>query len=160
VPMRGRDRFSTRARRRGEDGYAVMVLGPDEPLFLIACAAVGRWAFRHRSAFAPLLLTGSAFIMAAVIHHYHAGWWVPVTVATVVVSLALGIPHALLRRSRAGRMVAGVLARVWWVCGIDRAVERAYAALVIAVGGGWMAAAIAQGPTTSRSYSAGFGGWW
>jgi S-DNA-T family DNA segregation ATPase FtsK/SpoIIIE len=149
--MRGRNRYRSarRAWRRGEEGYAVMVLGVDEPLLLITCAAVGRWVFRHRSAFAPLLLTGSAFIMAAVIHHYHAGWWVPVTLATVVVSLALGIPHALLRRYRAGRMVAGMLARVWWAWGIDRAVERAYAALVAAVGGGWMAAAIAQGPTTS-----------
>jgi len=127
----------------------VMVLGVDEPLLLIACAAVGRWAFRHRSAFLPFLLTGGAFLMAAVMHHYHAGWWVSVTVATVVVSLALGIPHALLRRYRAGRMVVGVLVRVWWVWGIDRAVERAYAALVVALGGGWMAAAIAQGPTTS-----------
>jgi S-DNA-T family DNA segregation ATPase FtsK/SpoIIIE len=126
-----------------------MVLGVDEPLFVVACAAVGRWVFRHRSAFAPLLLTGSAFIMAAVIHHYHAGWWLPVTLATVVVSLVLGIPHALLRRYRAGRMVAELLARVWWVWGIDRAVERAYAALVIALSGGWMAAAIAQGPMTS-----------
>jgi DNA segregation ATPase FtsK/SpoIIIE, S-DNA-T family len=153
--MRGHNRYRVSARRgrrawrRGEDEYAVMVLGVDEPPWWIVCAAVGRWAFRHRSAFLPFLLTSSAFLTAAVIHHYHPEWWVPVALGTVVVSLALGIPHAVLRRYRAGRILATVLARVWWVCGIDRAVERAYAALVAALGGGWMAVAIAQGPTTS-----------
>ena len=150
VPMRGRDRFSARRTRRwGEDGYALMVLAPDEPVLLLACAAVGRWVFRHRSAFAPLFLCGGVFITAAVIHHYHAGWWVPVMLATVVISLALGIPHTLLRRYRAGQLVARVLAHLWRACGIDRAVERAYAALVIAIGGGWMAAAIAARPTSA-----------
>lgn len=153
--MAGRDRYrssSRRARRacrRGEDGYAVMVLGSDEPLFLLACAAVGRWAFRHRSAFAPFLLTSGAFLTAAWIHAHHAGWWVPVMVGTAVCAVALGIPHAWLRRSGAGHIVADLLVRLWWICGIDRAIERAYAALVIAVGGGWMAAAIAHGPTRS-----------
>ncbi|MCA1706850.1 MAG: cell division protein FtsK, partial [Actinobacteria bacterium] len=124
-------------------------MGPDEPVLLLAGAAVGRWVFRHRSAFVPLLLASGVVITAAVIHRYHAGWWVPVAIATVVVTVALGIPHTLLRRYRLGHLVASVLTRLWWACGIDRAVERAYAAVVIALGGGWMAVAIAQGPTTS-----------
>ncbi|MCA1600100.1 MAG: cell division protein FtsK, partial [Acidobacteria bacterium] len=63
--------------------------------------------------------------------------------------MALGIPHSWLRRYGAGHLVAGLLSGLWRVCGIDRAIERAYAAVVFAVTGGWMAAAIAHGPTAS-----------
>ncbi|MGH3907806.1 MAG: FtsK/SpoIIIE domain-containing protein [Pseudonocardiaceae bacterium] len=127
-----------------------MVLGPDEPLVLFACTALGRWVFRHRSAFVPFFLTGAAFVTAALMHRHHGGWWAPVTMLTTACTVALGIPHPWLRRYRAGRVVAGLLSRLWKVCGIDRAIERAYAAMVIAMAGGWMAAAIAHGPTTSR----------
>jgi len=70
-------------------------------------------------------------------------------VGTMVCTVALSIPHALLRRSGAGHLLAKLLTRLWRVCGIDRAIERAYAAVVIAVGGGWMSGAIAHGPTCS-----------
>ena len=48
----------------------------------------------------------------------------------------------------AGKVRAGALARLWEACGIDRGIERAYAAIVIAVTGGWLAAAIGVGPVT------------
>ncbi|MGH3797710.1 MAG: FtsK/SpoIIIE domain-containing protein [Pseudonocardiaceae bacterium] len=152
--MRGRGRSSARrarrAWRRDEEGYPVMILGPDEPLFLVACAALGRWLFRHRSAFAPFLMMGGVFLVAGLIHRHHPGWWAPLTTLTIVITAALGVPHTIIvRRHPVGRVAAGLLARVWGVCGLDRAIERAYAAILIAVTGGWMAAAIAHGPTMS-----------
>lgn len=146
---RSSDRRARRAWRRGEDSYAVMVLGPDEPLLFLACAAVGRWLFRHRSVFVPFVLAGAAFVVAALAHRHHGGWWEPVTAITAVVTAALGVPHTLLRRYAAGRVVAELLARLWRVCGIDRPIERAYAGVVIAVTGGWLAAAVAHGPTVA-----------
>ncbi|MGH3796794.1 MAG: hypothetical protein ACRDSP_18105, partial [Pseudonocardiaceae bacterium] len=139
--MRDRHRTSARrarrAWRRGEDSYAVMVLGPDEPLWLLACATVGRWVFRHRSALLPFLLTGAGFLTGALLHAHHPGWAGPLAGITTGVTVLLGAPAGLLRRSRAGRVVAGGLARLWWVCGLDRPIERAYAAVVVAAGGGW-----------------------
>ena len=58
------------------------------------------------------------------------------------------MPHRFLWSRPAGKFTAGVLARLWETCGIDRGIERAYAATVIAVTGGWLAAAIAAGPAT------------
>jgi S-DNA-T family DNA segregation ATPase FtsK/SpoIIIE len=124
-----------------------MIFGTDEPFGVIAAAAAGRWLFRHRSALAPFIVTVAAFIMAAITRHaHHARWWIPVTAMTVTGAILLGVPHSLIRRHPAGRITANILARTWAVCGIDRAPERAYAACVIAVAGGWLAAAIAIGP--------------
>ncbi|MGH3802354.1 MAG: FtsK/SpoIIIE domain-containing protein, partial [Pseudonocardiaceae bacterium] len=94
-------------------------------------------------------LTGAAFVTTTLIHAHHAGWWASVVTLTAVCTVALGVPHSWLRRYRTGRVVAGLLSWLWRVCGIDRAIEQAYAAVVIAVAGGWMAAAIAHGPTAS-----------
>ena len=60
--------------------------------------------------------------------------------------MVLGIPHKLLWTRPGGKFTAGVLMRLWEACGIDRGIERAYAATVIAVTGGWLAAAITAGP--------------
>jgi DNA segregation ATPase FtsK/SpoIIIE, S-DNA-T family len=64
------------------------------------------------------------------------------------VTFLLGVPHSLVRRLPAGRRITGLLRRLWETCGIDRAVERAYAATVVAVAGGWLTAAIAVSPVT------------
>jgi len=145
-PYRRQMRRARRAMRKGENPYTVMIVGPEEPLAFIALAAAGAWAFRHRSAFAPFIIALAAFITAAMAHGHHARWWIPVTAATAVTTLLLGFPHALLRRHPAGRRIARILAWLWEKCGIDRAIERAYAGTVIAVTGGWLAAAIAIGP--------------
>lgn len=135
------------ARRKGEQPYPVMLFGPDEPFGVIAAAAAGRWLFRHRSAFAPFIVTMAAFVTAAMTRHaHHARWWIPVTAMTVTGAILLGVPHSLIRRHPVGRITANILARTWAVCGIDRAPERAYAACVVAVAGGWLAAATAIGP--------------
>jgi S-DNA-T family DNA segregation ATPase FtsK/SpoIIIE len=64
-----------------------------------------------------------------------------------VTTVVLGFPLPVLRRHPAGRRIAGALSWLWEKCGIDRATERAYAATVIVTAGGWLAAAIASGPT-------------
>jgi S-DNA-T family DNA segregation ATPase FtsK/SpoIIIE len=145
-PYRRQMRRARRAMRKGENPYSVMIVGPDEPFTFIALAAISTWAFRHRSAFAPFIITLAAFITAAITHTHHARWWIPVSCATVLLTILLGIPHRLLWARPAGQFTAGILVRMWEACGIDRAIERAYAGTVIAVAGGWLSAAIAIGP--------------
>ena len=80
-------RRSMRRYRRGRySDYPVLLLGTGEPLGWLALAAIGRWAYRHRSAFLPLLIAAAAFIVAAVLHRHHAGAWIAVTVVTTVVT--------------------------------------------------------------------------
>jgi DNA segregation ATPase FtsK/SpoIIIE, S-DNA-T family len=146
-PYRRHMRRMRRAmRRNGDNPYGVIIVGPDEPFGLVVLAAIGRWAFRHRSAFYPFWVTLGAFIAAGMAHRHHAQLWTPVAAITAVATVLLGFPHSVLRRHPAGRSIARVLSRAWEICGIDRALERAYAAAVIAAAGGWLAAAIAIGP--------------
>jgi DNA segregation ATPase FtsK/SpoIIIE, S-DNA-T family len=149
-PYRRQMRRARRAmRRRGtHDPFQFVILGPDEPLGLIALAAAGRWAYRHRTAFVPFGITLAAFAIAAYTHPHHARYWLPVMSITVTATVVMGIPHRILWSRPAGKITAGALARVWEACGIDRGIERAYAATVIAVTGGWLAAAIGIGPVT------------
>jgi hypothetical protein len=148
-PYRRQMRRARRAWRNGGQPYPVMMIGPEEPLSVIAAEALARWLFRHRSAFLPFAVAGTAFIVSAFAHHsHHARWWIPITAITATGSLLLGVPHSLLRRHPVGRIAAHILARVWTACGIDRMPERIYAACVVAVTGGWLASAIAIGPTT------------
>ena len=134
--------------RKGDNPFQVVIFGPAEPLGLIVLAAVSRWAWRHRSAFAPFGITLAAFTLAAYTHPHHARYWLLAVGLTVLMTVLLGMPHRLLWSRSAGRFTAGVLARLWEKFGIDRGIERAYAATVIAVTGGWLAAAIAAGPAT------------
>jgi S-DNA-T family DNA segregation ATPase FtsK/SpoIIIE len=147
-PYRRQVRHARRAVRKGDNPFQVIVAGPDEPLGLIALAAVSRWAWRHRTAFAPFEITIAAFVVAAFTHPHHARYWLPVAGITTLVTILLAMPHRFLRTRPAGKITAGALTRLWAACGIDRAIERAYAAAVIAVTGGWLSAAIAAGPVT------------
>jgi hypothetical protein len=132
-------------RRRGSnDPFQLVILGPDEPLGLIALEAASRWAYRHRTAFAPFGITSTAFAIAAYTHPHHARYWLLVAGITVMATVVLGIPHRLLWSRPAGKFTAGALMRLWEACGIDRGIERGYAATVIAVTGGWLAS-IVQG---------------
>jgi S-DNA-T family DNA segregation ATPase FtsK/SpoIIIE len=142
--------YRRRMRRRGGRGrrgaYPVMLWGDNEPVSMLAAIVIGRWAYRHRSAFLPFAVTIGAAIAAAILHPHHRGWWIPAAGVTVAVTFILAIPHRLLWASPAGRITSGVVARTWEACGIGRPIERAYAALVVAVTGGWLAAAIAASP--------------
>jgi len=140
---RRRARRSWRGRR---DAYPIMFLDPGEPAGLIIAAWLGRWAYRHRSAFLPFAIALAAFIAAGAVHRHHAGAWIIALTVSVAATFIAAIPHQHAWTRPAGRIAAGVLARAWEACGIDRPVERVYAASVIAVTGGWLSAAIAFGP--------------
>jgi len=145
-PYRQYRRYARRAWRGRRDGYPVVFFGAGEPLSLIAAAAFARWAYRHRSAFLPFVIMSAAFITADIIHRHHSRYWLAVAAITAAVTVIAGIPHRLLWASPAGRFTATSITRAWEACGIDRPAERAYATAVIAVAGGWLAAAIAIGP--------------
>jgi S-DNA-T family DNA segregation ATPase FtsK/SpoIIIE len=137
-------RHARQARRAGMQ--PMMVINPGDPLPELAIVIISRWAYRHRSAFAPLWVALAAFIAAGAAHGHHARWWIPVAAATALTTIVLALPLSVIRRHSAGRLIASALTRLWEKCGIDRPVERGYAATVTATAGGWLATAIANGP--------------
>jgi S-DNA-T family DNA segregation ATPase FtsK/SpoIIIE len=142
-------RMRRQARQARRAGMApMMILNPGDTYPDLIAVIIARWAWRHRTAFAPPAITIAAFTVAASAHPHHARYWLPAALLTLLVTIALGIPHRFLRGRPTGKITAGVLARIWAACGIDRGIERAYAATVIAVTGGWLSAAIAAGPRT------------
>jgi S-DNA-T family DNA segregation ATPase FtsK/SpoIIIE len=138
-----------RAFRGRHGGYPVLFPIPSDSLSFIAAAAIGRWIYRHRSAFLPFLITAAAFIVAAKLHHDHRAWWGPIAGVTALLVFILGIPHRFLWARPAGKIAASLLTRTWEKIGIDRPAERAYATAVVAAIGGWLAAAVAVGPTAN-----------
>lgn len=145
-PYRRNLRRLRRQMRKAGNPYGVVIVGPEEPFAFIAISAVARWLFRHRSAFAPFWVAVTTFVAADLAHRHHSGWWVPVMLATIAATALLGFPLSRLRRNRASRVIARILARTWAACGIGRTPERAYMAIIIATLGGWLSAAIADGP--------------
>jgi S-DNA-T family DNA segregation ATPase FtsK/SpoIIIE len=137
-------RHARQARRVGMQ--PMMVINTGDPLPELAIMIISRWAYRHRSAFAPLWLALAMFITAGAAHGHHARWWIPVAAATALTTTVLALPLPVMRRHSAGRPVASALTRLWEKCGIDRPAERGYAATVTATAGGWLTAAIARGP--------------
>jgi DNA segregation ATPase FtsK/SpoIIIE, S-DNA-T family len=147
-PYRRQMRQIRRAvRSNSANPYSVIITGPSEPLAVIALIGLARLAFRYRSALYPFWVTLAAFIAAGAAHGHHAGWWVPVTALTADATLIIAFPLSLMRRHPLGRRAARVLGWTWKKCGIDRGIERGYAAAVTATAGGWLAAATANGPT-------------
>jgi S-DNA-T family DNA segregation ATPase FtsK/SpoIIIE len=137
-----------RALRGHHGGYPVPFLPISyEPLGLVLAAAIARCAYRNRSAFGPFAITGAAFVAAAYWHVHHPGWSILIAMMTGLTVFVLGIPHRYLWSKPAGKITTSLLARAWEKCGIDRPAERGYATTVIAVAGGWLAAATAIGPT-------------
>jgi len=147
-PYRRAMRRARRSWRNHDDAYPLLIIGTEEPVGIIVAGMIAQWAWRHRSAFLPFTVTGSAFVTAALIHPRHARWWITAACVTVFVTVLLGIQHRLLWERPAGRFTSGMLARMWTACGIDRPTERAYVAVVTACAGGWLSAAIALGPAT------------
>ena len=145
-PYRRYRRQARRSWRGRRDPFPVMFYDPGEPLGLIMAAALARWAYRHRSAFVPFAIMAAAFVRRPWPIRSTARQWVSVALLTAGVTILAAIPHRLAWASPAARITAGLITRMWEACGIDRPAERAYAATVIAVTGGWLSAAIALGP--------------
>jgi S-DNA-T family DNA segregation ATPase FtsK/SpoIIIE len=129
-------------------GYPVILPYSYEPVAGIAFAALARFAYRHRSAFWPFVIAGAVFILGAVIHRHHPGYWVISAVVTAGAGIIMGIPHRLIWASPALKGTAGLVTRAWEACGIDRSAERVYITAVAVTIGGWLSAAIAAGPAT------------
>jgi S-DNA-T family DNA segregation ATPase FtsK/SpoIIIE len=146
-PYRQYRRSMRRNWRTRRGGYPVILPAPYEPVAAMAFAVLGRAAYRHRSAFLPFAVTGAAFILAAILHRHHPGWWVMAAVVTVAAGFVLGMPHRLLWAHPGGKLTAGILTRAWEACGINRPAERVYATAVTVTAGGWLSAAIAAGPS-------------
>jgi DNA segregation ATPase FtsK/SpoIIIE, S-DNA-T family len=143
-PHRQYRRHARRSWRHGT--FPVMLIGAGEPLGLIAVAALSRWLFRHRSAFAPFGIAVAEFAVAAMLHHDHERSWAAALCSTVITAIILGVPHRFLWAHPSLKVTAGILARAWEACGIDRPAERAYATTVVIAAGGWLTAAVAIGP--------------
>ncbi len=144
-PYRQYRRYARRSWRRGN--APVLLVGTGEPLGLIAFAAFSKWAYRHRSAFAPFLITAADYAAAAYTHRHHPHYWIPVLVLTLMTAIVAGMPHRILWAHPSMKFTAGLISRAWLACGIDRTAERIYATTVITACGGWLTAAIAEGPT-------------
>ena len=130
-----RHRLRRRAHQLRRDGFQpTMFLSPDEPLPETAGAIVVRAVWRYRSELAPVVAAAGLVIAAATLHRSHPGWWLWLMAVTLTDLAVLALPAP--RRLR----------KDWPF--LDRTGERAYAAAVSAVAGGWLTAATALGPAT------------
>ena len=131
-------RHARQARRAGLQ--PMLFINPNDPLPELVIIVISRWLWRYRSAFAPLGIALAGFIIAATFHPHHARYWIPVTALTTTAVLVLALPPRVLRQR------SSILTGAWDKLGIPRTIERAYFTAVVAVTGGWLAAAIAAGP--------------
>ena len=143
-PYRRYRRYARRSLRHG--GMPLVLIGTGEPLGLIAIAAFSKWAYRHRSAFAPFGIATALFILAAVIHRHHPRYWILIMTITALIAVIAGIPHRVMWAHPSMKFTTGLISRLWKACGIDRTTERIYATAVITVCGGWLSAAAGIGP--------------
>jgi hypothetical protein len=128
-----RRRLRHRARQARHDGFQpMMFLSPDEPLPETAGAIVVRALWRYRSELAPVAVAVGIVVAAATLHRSHPGWWPWLMAVTIADVAALAMPAP--RRLR----------KEWPLLG--KTAERAYAAAVTAMAGGWLTAATALGP--------------
>ncbi|HEX8134403.1 MAG TPA: FtsK/SpoIIIE domain-containing protein [Actinomycetes bacterium] len=102
-------------------------LDPDrEPEGYRLRSPLPRLAWRYRSELAPISTALGLLVAGLVLHGFWPGWWQIVAATGLAAGLIVGdLGHRL---------------------GLDRAVERGYAALVTAAGGLWLAAATRLGP--------------
>jgi hypothetical protein len=123
-------RYARQLRRDGVAPLAFIDTGGRPPE--TAAVAIGRAMWRYRSELAPLAVAALTAAVASMLHRSHPGAWLGAAVVTVAASAALAVPCPAPWR------------RVWRVLG--NPAERAYAAAVTLMTGGWLAAATAFGP--------------
>jgi S-DNA-T family DNA segregation ATPase FtsK/SpoIIIE len=136
-----------RAWRKGENAYPLIIMGSREPFAARLLGMAALWCYRHRSAFRPFTLTAAAIIAAGILHHQrdNSQWQGMILAMTVITVAVMSIPVKRLGRRPAGRRIATLLSQMWEELGIGRGIERAYAAVVITVTGGWLTAAVITG---------------
>ncbi|MEV4164258.1 cell division protein FtsK [Nonomuraea dietziae] len=117
-------RDAKRMRRAGVE--PMLIMGDDLVFDSVAIVMFFRWIWRYRSELAPLGLGLSAEVAAVALHITRPTWWTGIAIASVATTAAVAL---------FGRYV-----------GLVRGIERAYAAYLVALTGGWLAAATAIGP--------------
>jgi S-DNA-T family DNA segregation ATPase FtsK/SpoIIIE len=115
-------RQTRRARRAGLQPIVVIDSGLPVP----AAMLLARLAWRYRSEIAPVTTAGAVLVAGWWLHHGHAAQW----------------PWLLAVSDLAAAVLAVLGARL----GLERLAERVYAAVVVLVAGGWLAAAASLGP--------------
>jgi FtsK/SpoIIIE family len=113
----------------------VLIVAEDDRGLLLAAAA--RLIWRYRSELAPPSTAALLALIGAWTHARHPHWAVPLAALTAALSAALAVPPH--------RWAVGRWASRWAV--VSRPAERLYAASVVGLGGAWLAAATAFGPT-------------
>jgi hypothetical protein len=117
-------RHARKLRRYGLQ--PTVVINPGDPLPDVAIVTLGRWFWRYRSELAPLTLAAVSALAAWTLHAAHPRWWPAFTLTAAAAILGIAF---------AGRRV-----------GLATRAERGFAMIVIAVMGGWLAAATDIGP--------------
>jgi S-DNA-T family DNA segregation ATPase FtsK/SpoIIIE len=113
----------------------VLLVAEDDRGLLLAAAA--RLIWRYRSELAPPSTTAMLALVGAWAHARHPHWAVPLAALTAAFSAALAVPPHW--------WAVGRWATRWTV--LSRPAERLYAASVVGLGGAWLTAAAAFGPT-------------
>ena len=114
----------------------LMLVADGEYAFVRIVEAISRSAYRYRSELAPFGVAGLVFAAGWWLHATHPGAAVPIALATAAVCAAVSVVAARTRLKQHG-----------W---LGRRSERLYMAVVTGIGGGWLSAATAFGPTTGR----------
>lgn len=120
---------------RGRYGAPLLLFGFRRSLTALVVGGAVRLAWRYRSELAPLATGVAVALCGGWAHLYHPGWWLPLLGGTGAGTAAL----------------AALPARWRWVRRrplLGRPAERVYAAGCVLVGGGWLSAAVALGPTS------------
>lgn len=124
-----RHRMRRDARRMRRSGVEPVMVMTDEVQFgPIAIVIIGTWLWRYRSELAPVALASCAEIAAVVLHIAHPTWWAGILAAAAI--------------------AAWLVALCGHILGLTWAPERAYAAALVLLVGGWVAAGTALGPGT------------
>jgi hypothetical protein len=125
-----RHQMRRQARRMRRSGVEpVMLMTGEAPFGPAAIVVICAWLWRYRSELAPLAVALVAEVAAVVLHITHPEWWSAVLVGAAV--------------------VAWLVALFGRLAGLRRGIERGYAAAVILLVGGWVAAATALSPGAS-----------
>jgi S-DNA-T family DNA segregation ATPase FtsK/SpoIIIE len=126
--MTGYRQMRRQARLARRSGLApMMVINAGEPFPETAGVLLARWAWRYRSELAPLGVTAVMVAAAWWLHHTRPHWWPLVVVLAGVAAWAVALFGARWR--------------------FPVLLERVYAAVTIYVGGIWLSAATAVGPS-------------
>jgi S-DNA-T family DNA segregation ATPase FtsK/SpoIIIE len=132
-----RRRYRPPRRRWGRrhEPSPVLLVAEDERGVLLAASV--RLLWRYRSELAPPLTAAMLALVGAWAHARHPHWAVPLAAVTAALGAALAVPP--------DRWAVGRWAARWPV--VSRPAERLYAASVLGLGGAWLAAATAYGPS-------------